>query len=100
MLGSRNVNDAPVALLSAENEDSDPDLIGFVTGRADEGNEPDQAAGQVDDWADHFETGTYKDIADEIDLSDLGRDFTGWTSMYDGNLIDNAEMQEWLDETI
>ncbi|KAK1914068.1 hypothetical protein P3342_007314 [Pyrenophora teres f. teres] len=30
----------------------------------------------------------------------IGRDFVGWTSMYDGSDIDKAEMNEWLDDTI
>lgn len=30
----------------------------------------------------------------------VGRDFIGWTSMYDGKDIDKGEMNEWLDDTL
>ncbi|KAF5231323.1 hypothetical protein FANTH_13452 [Fusarium anthophilum] len=41
----------------------------------------------------------YKSIGD-MDPDQIGRDFSGWTSMLDGKAIDYDEMNEWLDETI
>ena len=37
---------------------------------------------------------------DEIQAERVGRDFMGWTSMYDGSDIDKKQMNEWLDDTI
>ncbi|KLU92433.1 hypothetical protein MAPG_11379 [Magnaporthiopsis poae ATCC 64411] len=59
----------------------------------------DDASGQVDGWVTHFDKATYIDI-DKIENTTLGNDFMGWTSMYDGSLIDRTKMQEWLDETM
>lgn len=39
-------------------------------------------------------------VLDHTKKDKLGRDFTGWTSMYDGKIIDATEMDEWLDDTI
>ncbi|KAK2611924.1 hypothetical protein QQS21_002030 [Conoideocrella luteorostrata] len=35
-----------------------------------------------------------------ISSETIGRDFIGWTSMYDGSDIDKGEMNEWLDDTL
>ncbi|OOF93551.1 hypothetical protein ASPCADRAFT_517120 [Aspergillus carbonarius ITEM 5010] len=48
-------------------------------------------------WKCIFNETTY--ITD-IDTHETGRDFSGWTSMYDGLKIDKEEMNEWLDDTI
>lgn len=37
---------------------------------------------------------------DQMQAERVGRDFMGWTSMYDGSDIDKKEMNEWLDDTI
>ncbi|KAL8334324.1 hypothetical protein RB598_008868 [Gaeumannomyces tritici] len=77
-------------------------IIAFMTTKATKNTPPDHdddASGQVDGWVTHFDKATYTDI-DKIEDTTLGNDFMGWTSMYDGSLIDRAEMQEWLDETM
>ncbi|KAH6963257.1 hypothetical protein DER45DRAFT_552701 [Fusarium avenaceum] len=48
-------------------------------------------------WSGAFDGDKYVSIDDD---QVLGRDFVGWTSMYDGSLIDRGEMNEWLDDTI
>ncbi|KAK4611887.1 Nonribosomal peptide synthetase TES [Fulvia fulva] len=42
----------------------------------------------------------YADLGLDLAISNLGRDFVGWTSMYDGTLIPRHEMEEWLEDTI
>ncbi|KAI0123588.1 hypothetical protein BJ170DRAFT_639720 [Xylariales sp. AK1849] len=50
-------------------------------------------------WEDLFDSDKYIAVKDgQPDM--IGKDFTAWTSMYDGNSIDNAEMIEWLDDTV
>ncbi|KAK1914063.1 hypothetical protein P3342_007309 [Pyrenophora teres f. teres] len=46
-----------------------------------------------------FDADIYSPI-DSVQAENIGRDFVGWTSMYDGSDIDKAEMNEWLDDTI
>ncbi|KAG8666688.1 Beauvericin nonribosomal cyclodepsipeptide synthetase bea1 [Fusarium poae] len=97
LLRDSSVRDAAVVL--QQNEDQAPEIFGFVV--ADHGhseNDKGQSANQVEGWQDHFESGMYSDIG-EIDLSTIGSDFKGWTSMYDGSQIDFAEMHEWLGDT-
>ncbi|GCB20135.1 enniatin synthase [Aspergillus awamori] len=82
----------------------EPDLVSFVT--IDEGQDwhaimggvRQDAIGRVEDWKELFETNVY----DPSDLrpGELGRDFTGWKSMYTGAPIEREEMNEWLDDTI
>jgi SAM-dependent methyltransferase len=97
MLSNSAVHDA--AVIIRMQEDQEPEMVGFVTARADESIEQDEAANQVEGWGNHFETTTYAEIED-IGGSAIGSDFMGWTSMYDGSAINKAEMQEWLDDTI
>jgi SAM-dependent methyltransferase len=54
---------------------------------------------RVEFWADYWNTLVYSAM-DNLDLGSIGRDFLGWTSLYDGKEIDKNEMNEWLDETI
>jgi SAM-dependent methyltransferase len=54
---------------------------------------------RVEFWADYWNTIVYSAM-DNLDLGSIGRDFLGWTSLYDGKEIDKNEMNEWLDETI
>ncbi|KAJ5706080.1 hypothetical protein N7536_001769 [Penicillium majusculum] len=85
--------------------EQDAELISFITisdrqglsewGEADDTGEQ----GQVDTWRGHFNVTAYADI-DDMDPKSLGRDFVGWTSMYDGSEIDKKEMEEWLDDTL
>ncbi|KAH7240699.1 uncharacterized protein BKA55DRAFT_677902 [Fusarium redolens] len=97
MLGHGSVRDAAVVVQKDEGEKAD--LVGFVVIDHDHSMEGDANDNQVEGWQDHFETEMYADIGD-IDPSTIGKDFKGWTSMYDGSEIDKAEMQEWLDDTI
>ncbi|KAK1914272.1 hypothetical protein P3342_007518 [Pyrenophora teres f. teres] len=53
----------------------------------------------VDVWEEKFDADIYSPI-DSVQAENIGRDFVGWTSMYDGSDIDKAEMNEWLDDTI
>ncbi|KAI0194210.1 acetyl-CoA synthetase-like protein [Astrocystis sublimbata] len=54
---------------------------------------------QIEVWKDLFDTEKYVGI-DMLEGGQIGRDFTKWTSMYDGEMIDNHAMNEWLDDTI
>ncbi|EMT65569.1 Enniatin synthase [Fusarium odoratissimum] len=97
MLSHSSVRDAAVVVQKDDGEKAD--LVGFVVIDHDHSMEGDANDNQVEGWQDHFETEMYADIGD-IDPSTIGKDFKGWTSMYDGSEIDKAEMQEWLDDTI
>ncbi|KAI0406426.1 hypothetical protein F4802DRAFT_96039 [Xylaria palmicola] len=54
---------------------------------------------RVELWGEYWNTLTYSAMED-LKPNAIGRDFLGWTSMYDGKEIDKTEMNEWLDETI
>ncbi|CVL10435.1 related to non-ribosomal peptide synthetase [Fusarium proliferatum] len=97
MLSHGSVRDAAVVVQRDDGEKAD--LVGFVVIDHDHSLEGDANDNQVEGWQDHFETEMYADIGD-IDPSTIGKDFKGWTSMYDGSEIDKVEMQEWLDDTI
>ncbi|KAG7407124.1 Beauvericin nonribosomal cyclodepsipeptide synthetase BEA1 [Fusarium oxysporum f. sp. rapae] len=97
MLSHGSVRDAAIVVQKDDGEKAD--LVGFVVIDHDHSLEGDANDNQVEGWQDHFETEMYADIGD-IDPSTIGKDFKGWTSMYDGSEIDKAEMQEWLDDTI
>ncbi|KAI1024610.1 hypothetical protein LB503_007110 [Fusarium chuoi] len=97
MLSHGSVRDAAVVVQKDDGEKAD--LVGFVVLDHDHSLEGDANDNQVEGWQDHFETEMYADIGD-IDPSTIGKDFKGWTSMYDGSEIDKVEMQEWLDDTI
>lgn len=85
--------------------EQDTELISFITiserhGLSEwEGADDTDQQGQIDTWRDHFDVTAYADI-DDVDPKSLGRDFVGWTSMYDGSEIDKKEMEEWLDDTL
>ncbi|CAI6339137.1 unnamed protein product [Periconia digitata] len=64
-----------------------------------EKSEWDDEKQQVHFWDGYWDGCTYTAM-DELTLHDIGRDFLGWTSMYDGEPIAIDEMNEWLDETI
>jgi amino acid adenylation domain-containing protein len=106
LLRDSSVSDA-VALVR-ELEGRDPEIVSFVTTREDKINSnpvnehtgiETAGDGTVKDWTDFFESDTYVEV-DSIDPAKLGRDFMGWTSMYNGEPIDRGELNEWLDETI
>ena len=95
MLACNGVQDAVVIV---RHEHGDTRLVAFMTAK-DESTEKESTNDQVEGWVDHFETNTYSSI-DTMGQSAIGRDFTGWTSMIDGNDIDKVEMEEWLRDTI
>ncbi|KAL7780703.1 hypothetical protein CFE70_010728, partial [Pyrenophora teres f. teres 0-1] len=83
---------------------SEARLAGFVTVHedaetADEHVDDSNESQHVDVWEDKFDADIYSPI-DNVQKENIGRDFVGWTSMYDGSDIDKAEMNEWLDDTI
>lgn len=83
-------------------EGADMELVSFVTLLLDDKVADDDASGhsgQVENWTSLFDADVYANLQD-IDMSDLGRDFHGWKSMYSKELIDKQEMGEWLDDTI
>ncbi len=99
-----SVSDA-VAVLQRQHGD-DVQLAAFITvdeaaamvskhGGADEGH----ALQHVDAWEEQFDSDYYSPIQN-FRSDTIGRDFIGWTSMYDGSEIDKVEMNEWLDDTI
>lgn len=111
LLRNESVSDAATVVHQSEGEPAE--LVSFITVQGDiadaaaqqdsqdqkDAGDDGQLENQVESWTDLFENGTYADI-NTIDTTKVGRDFMGWTSMYDGELIDTAEMNEWLDDTI
>ncbi|KAL7778314.1 hypothetical protein CFE70_004993 [Pyrenophora teres f. teres 0-1] len=87
-----------VAVLQ-QHDGSEARLAGFVTVHED----AETADEHVDDSNESqhvdFDADIYSPI-DNVQKENIGRDFVGWTSMYDGSDIDKAEMNEWLDDTI
>ncbi|KAG9196802.1 hypothetical protein G6514_004200 [Epicoccum nigrum] len=79
-------------------------LAGFVIvdeqvdhGDSNGGNEDESQ--HVGTWEQQFDNEIYSPV-NNIQSKRIGRDFIGWTSMYDGSEIDKTEMNEWLDDTI
>ncbi|KAK1914117.1 hypothetical protein P3342_007363 [Pyrenophora teres f. teres] len=92
-----------VAVLQ-QHDGSEARLAGFVTVHedaetADEHVDDSNESQHVDVWEEKFDADIYSPI-DSVQAENIGRDFVGWTSMYDGSDIDTAEMNEWLDDTI
>lgn len=81
----------------------EPWIAGFVTLRngqeAVEGERDNGEAQHVEAWAMHFDGEAYTHI-ESLRPNVIGRDFVGWTSMYDGSVINKAEMNEWLDDAV
>nr|APA19546.1 leualacin synthetase [Hapsidospora irregularis] len=102
-LRSHGAVDDAVVVLQQQQESGDARLAGFITIKDAtlEGAEPDDAdaAEVVNVWGEVFDANTYSAISD-VRPEDIGRDFTGWVSMYNGEEIDKAEMNEWLDDSI
>jgi amino acid adenylation domain-containing protein len=103
MRSHRSVRDA-VALLKAE-EKRDPWVAGFITVQEYEGSPSnkcldgdDKGVLHTDGWESRFND-DYQTLV-TMDPESIGRDFQGWTSMYDGQDIDKEEMSEWLDDSI
>ncbi|KAJ6437580.1 peramine synthetase [Purpureocillium lavendulum] len=96
--GHVEVTDAAVVLKYEDKHE--PWIAGFVT-LHDETHD----GAVLQDEAQHVEVWERQFNDDYLDLKTMqpetiGRDFTGWTSMYDGRDIDKAEMNEWLDNTL
>lgn len=104
-----NVEDAVVVLQSQKGQE--PWLAGFVTvfyenDAVTQEQQPSNAREtshkieqKIQSWEDQFDGETYVAI-DTIQPETIGRDFIGWSSMYDGSEIDKDDMNEWLDDTI
>jgi amino acid adenylation domain-containing protein len=102
MCGHGAVRNAVVVLKHEEKQD--PWIAGFVTvydngaTLEEQPNSNDQEVKHTEVWEKQFDD-DYLTL-DTMQLEEIGRDFMGWTSMYDGSDIDKAEMNEWLDDTI
>ncbi|UNI15656.1 hypothetical protein JDV02_002167 [Purpureocillium takamizusanense] len=96
-----SVEDA-VAVLQHDDK-RDPWIATFVTLRSDDAEfherQNNDEAQHVELWEHHFDSDAYA-LVESLQTNVIGRDFTGWTSMYDGTTIDEEEMHEWLDDTI
>ncbi|KAH7116165.1 hypothetical protein B0J11DRAFT_593923 [Dendryphion nanum] len=97
-----SISNAVVVL--QERGSDDKRLVAYVTvdkgSATPEGKRGDDDQLQhVEAWEERFDSETYMPIND-IQLESIGRDFVGWTSMYDGSDIDKAEMNEWLEDTM
>ncbi|OPB41327.1 hypothetical protein A0O28_0080450 [Trichoderma guizhouense] len=99
----RSVDDAAAVLVQQDGGNaSEPQIVGYVTLRdEDDGGAVDdtQEHEQVKEWEERFDEETYESLTD-LHPERLGRDFVGWTSMYDGENIDETEMNEWLNDTM
>lgn len=54
----------------------------------------------VDMWETIYSGAIYPTIEKDMQPEDIGRDFHGWVSAYDGSPLGNEAMGEWLDDTI
>ncbi|KAF4459939.1 Enniatin synthase [Fusarium albosuccineum] len=101
LLGHDSVTDA--AALIHQDDGPQAQLHAFVVAQHQEQKvkdgieDSDAEAGCIQTWKRLFDNDHYAGIED---MKEIGRDFTAWTSMYDGALIDKGEMNEWLDDTI
>lgn len=108
-----NVKEAAVVLHKGpEGSGQDDRLAAFVTikdvdATRQDGQEEQEVGdddytgetGRVERWSTMFDEEKYNAI-EGMGSQSIGRDFLGWTSMYDGSDIDKVEMAEWLDDTI
>ena len=99
MLNYDSISAAAVVVRDGDSDGRAPELVGFVTTRASVEAVQEAEALQVESWSHHFDTSMQADI-EAIHVSKAGRDFTGWTSMYDGSSIEEDKMEEWLQDTI
>ncbi|PHH92905.1 hypothetical protein CDD83_3736 [Cordyceps sp. RAO-2017] len=58
------------------------------------------ASQQVELWETVFDAAVYPTIENNMRPEEIGRDFHGWISAYDGSLLGNTAMNEWLDDII
>ncbi|KAL2850684.1 hypothetical protein BJY01DRAFT_261440 [Aspergillus pseudoustus] len=54
----------------------------------------------IDAWRERADADDHYGGVDTIEPETLGRDFLGWVSMYNGQPIGEAEMTEWLNDTV
>ncbi|KAM4054534.1 AMP-binding enzyme [Hirsutella rhossiliensis] len=78
-------------------------IASFVTVRNDDTALEERPANgeeeqHIEEWEKQFDEDyiSFDSMQPEV----IGRDFMGWTSMYDGSDINKIEMTEWLDDTI
>ncbi|RYP90232.1 hypothetical protein DL770_003653 [Monosporascus sp. CRB-9-2] len=99
--GHDRVDDAIVMLQYDDRQE--PWIASFATVRKDDGTFEEQPGNgevqHVEIWGNHFDTEAYSPL-ESLQLNTVGRDFVGWTSMYDGKEIHTGDMNEWLDDTI
>jgi len=101
--GHSKVKDA-VVVLKKDEDTQEPWLAGFVTIHDEEGSndathqEAEEEAQHVEEWEKQF-SDDYLTL-ESMGPESIGRDFMGWTSMYDGRDINKKEMNEWLDDTL
>ncbi|KAI1258959.1 acetyl-CoA synthetase-like protein [Xylariaceae sp. FL1019] len=101
----QKIKDSVVMLQKDENRPKEQWLAGFVTIHDDEEGANGTAQDRAEEEAEHVHAWEKQFSDDYLTLTnmqpeDLGRDFMGWTSMYDGSEIDKREMNEWLDDTL
>lgn len=108
VLRGHDLVDEAVAILQEGDEErgdrQEPRIVSFVAIRGDDRYpgtlvNSSEESDFVEVWAEHFDAEAYT-LIENTQVSKLGRDFIGWTSMYDGNDIDKEEMNEWLEDTI
>ncbi|KAI1739959.1 hypothetical protein F4680DRAFT_466122 [Xylaria scruposa] len=102
----RHVSVKDAVVVSTKRNEHTTQLAGFVTIFEDESEENDTGDTEDGDESQHvklwetlFDSDKYTTV-DSVSAETIGRDFTAWTSMYDGTLIDKDEMNEWLEDTI
>lgn len=98
------VENAAVVCKKHDDAHQDDEAVAFVTLKsrsADDTMMPEceDETDRVQFWDDYWNDRTYTAM-DDLEPGAIGRDFLGWTSMYDGKEIDKGDMNEWLDETI
>ena len=102
MLRSSDCVDDAVAVLQHDDRD-EPWIASFVTVHEDEAAFKEwpvngEEVQHIEVWKEQFDD-DYISI-ESMESKAIGRDFMGWTSMYDGSDIDKGQMDEWLDDTI
>ncbi|OAQ62539.1 non-ribosomal peptide synthase [Purpureocillium lilacinum] len=104
LLRSHQAVDDAAVVLQGDHGEKDAHVLAFTTIRdayygTDMRSIEDQEGDLVQNWVGQFNNDTYIPI-DMLARNALGKDFVGWTSMYDGSEIEKTEMIEWLADTI
>lgn len=87
------------AVVLHEQDGLEKSIAAFIVPRSSEEASQLTEGDKVEGWAQIFDDETYSKVED-VSISDVGRDFVGWTSMLDGNEIPHSEMHEWLEDTV